>query len=115
MKIIAYETETPPDREILAHIDEPTHPPPIRTARPCATLPAPLGYQTKPSTVWPFAAPPQLTLLRLGTSPNHPGLGVRCSIAAHPPREDASVELEPDYDPLAQPEPEIEFDQRIQW
>ena len=32
-----------------------------------------------------------------------------------PAWEDAPVELEPDDDPLAQPEPEIEFDQRIQW
>ena len=35
--------------------------------------------------------------------------------ARAPPRENAPVELEPDYDPLAQPEPEMEFDQRIHW
>ncbi len=29
--------------------------------------------------------------------------------------DDAPVEVDPDYDPLAQPEPEMEFDQRIQW
>ena len=34
---------------------------------------------------------------------------------APPALDDAPVELEPDYDPLAQPEPEMEFDQRVQW
>ena len=66
MKIIAFVTETPSVRAILAHIGEPTRPPALASARA-------------------------------------------------PPREDAPVELEPDYDPLAQPEPEMEFDQRIQW
>ena len=47
---------------------------PLRCA-PALRFPAPLGGQSKPSTVWPFAAPPQLTLLRLGTSPNHPWFG----------------------------------------
>ena len=67
MKIIAFVTETPSVRAILAHIGEPTRPPAIALAR---TPPA-----------W----------------------------------EDAPVELEPGYDPLTQPEPEMEFDQRIQW
>ena len=35
--------------------------------------------------------------------------------ARAPPWEDAPVEFEPDYDPLAQPEPAMEFDQRIHW
>ena len=29
--------------------------------------------------------------------------------------EDTPVEVDQDYDPLAQPEPEVEFDQRVQW
>ena len=66
MKIIAFVTETPSVRAILAHIGEPTRPPVIAPARA-------------------------------------------------PQWEDAPVELEPDDDPLAQPEPEMEFDQRIQW
>ena len=38
------------------------------------------------------------------------------ALARAPPAwENAPVELEPDYDPLAQPQPEMEFDQRIQW
>jgi len=41
-------------------------------------------------------------------------LGVRCSIAAHPPAwEEEPIALDLGYDPLAQPEPEIEYDQRI--
>jgi hypothetical protein len=31
------------------------------------------------------------------------------------PWQDAPIELEPDYDPLAQPEPEMELAHRIQW
>ncbi len=67
MKIIAFVTETPSVRAILAHIGEPTRPPAIAPAR----------------------APPAF--------------------------DDPPVELEPDYDPLAQPEPAMEFDQRIHW
>ena len=45
-----------------------------------------------------------------------PSLGVRCSVGAHPPAfDDPPVEFEPDYDPLAQPETEMEFDQQIHW
>jgi hypothetical protein len=32
-----------------------------------------------------------------------------------PDWEDSPVEVEQDNDPLTQPEPEIEFDQRVQW
>ena len=67
MKIIAFVTETPSVRAILAHIGEPTRPPPIRTPR------------------------------------------------APPASDDAPVEVDPDYDLLAQPQPEVEFDQRIRW
>jgi len=35
--------------------------------------------------------------------------------ARTPPWEDAPVELEPGDDPLAQPQPEMQFDQRIHW
>ncbi len=46
-----------------------------------------------------------------GKPPHPPALA-----SAHaPPWEDALVKLEPDYDPLAQPEPAMEFDQRIYW
>jgi hypothetical protein len=58
--------------------------------------------------------PPPI-LLRLGTSPNHPGSVVRCFSAAHPPAWDEAPELASDCDLVAQPEPEIEFDQRIAW
>jgi len=34
---------------------------------------------------------------------------------APPAGEDAPVELDPGDDPLAQPEPEYAFDQRVQW
>ena len=54
-------------------------------------------------------------LLRLGTSPSHPGLVVRCFIAAHPPTWDEAPEPASHWDLLAQPEPELEFDQRITW
>jgi len=49
----------------------------------------------------------------LGTSPNHPGLVVRCFIAAHPPAWDEAPEPVLDWDLIAQPE--LEFDQRITW
>ena len=40
----------------------------------------------------------------------------RRSITAHPPAwDDAPVEVDSDYDLLAQPEPQMEFDQLIQW
>ena len=68
MKIIAFVTETPSVRAILAHIGEPTRPPVIAPAR------------------------------------GPPAWG-----------EDTPVEVDQDYDPLAQPEPEVEFDQRVQW
>ena len=32
-----------------------------------------------------------------------------------PDREDSPLQVDPQYDPLAQPEPAIEFDQRIDW
>ena len=38
------------------------------------------------------------------------------SPARGPPAwEDARPGLDPGYDPIAQPEPEVEFDQRVQW
>ncbi len=94
MKIIAFVIETPSVRAILEHIGEPTCPPAISPARPCAA---------QPCSAW---VPAQII---------H-GLVVRCSIIAHPPAwEDTPVEVDQDYDPLAQPEPEVEFDQRVQW
>ena len=67
MKIIAFVTETPSVRAILAHIGEPTRPPVIAPAR------------------------------------------------GPPAWDDTPVEVDPDYDLLAQPDPEMEFDQRIRW
>jgi len=95
MKIIAFVIETPSVRAILEHIGEPTRPPAISPARPCAAL---------SRSAW---VPVQTV---------H-GLAVRCSITAHPPawEEDTPVEVDQDDDPLAQPEPEVEFDQRVQW
>jgi len=52
-------------------------------------------------------------LLRLGTSPSVPTLGVHCSIAAHPPDRDDLLAPLPDWDALGQPAPEFELDQRI--
>jgi len=61
----------------------------------------------------------QLTLLRLGTwvpARTFHGSGVRCSITAHPPAwEEAPLDLDLDCEPIAHPEPEIVFDQRVQW
>jgi len=80
---------------------------------PTLRNPAPLGYRPEPSVARAFTALSQLTLLRLGTGPSHPwlgrsllcrsspcsawapaqtilGLGVRCSIAAHPPAWESS-------------------------
>ena len=96
MKIIAFVIETPSVRAILEHIGEPTRPPAISPARPCA-----------PQSC--SACVPAQTFL---------GFGVRCSITAHPPAwESASLDLDCAYDPLAQPEPEpepeIEFDNCI--
>ena len=34
---------------------------------------------------------------------------------APPAWEDSPLQVDPQYDPLAQPEPAIEFDQRIDW
>ena len=67
MKIIAFVTETPSERAILAHIGEPTRPPVISPAR------------------------------------------------GPPAWEEGPIEVDPDDDLLIQPEPEIEFDQRVQW
>ena len=94
LKIIAFVIETPSVRAILEHIGEPTRPPAISPARPCAT---------QSCSAW---VPAQ----------TFHGSGVRCSIAAHPPAwEDTPVEVDQDDDPLAQPEPEVEFDQSVQW
>ena len=54
-------------------------------------------------------------LLRLGISPNHPGLVVRCFSAAHPYAWDDGLGPMPDWDLLGQPEPDVEFDQRVSW
>ena len=67
MQIVAFVTETPSVQAILAHIGEPTCPPPVSPAR------------------------------------------------GPPAWEDDPVEAIPDSDPFAQPEPEYEFDQRVQW
>jgi len=42
-------------------------------------------------------------------------LGVRCSIAAHPPAWDGDAEPVALLDPIAQPEPEFQFDQTVSW
>ena len=93
MRICAFVTETAPVQRILAHIGEPTEPPPIAPARPGATQSC-------------FAWVP---------APTIPGWGVRCSTAAHPPGWDNDLGAMPDWDLLGQPEPEVGFDQRIAW
>ena len=79
-------------RGILEHVGEPADPPRIAPARPCATQSC-------------FACVPAQAL--------H-GLGVRCSIAAHPPAWE-EAEPFPLFDPLTQPEPEFQFDQTVSW
>jgi hypothetical protein len=93
MRIIAFITEAVLVEQILTHIGEPPRPPPdlARTPRRCAIL------------------------LRLGTSPNHPGSVVRCFSAAHPPAWGDDPGPMPHWDLVKQPEPDFEFDQRISW
>lgn len=48
--------------------------------------------------------------------PRHRYHGVLAPNSPHPPAwEDTPVEVDQDADLLAQPEPEVEFDQRVQW
>jgi hypothetical protein len=96
-RIIAVITEAALVEQILTHLGEPPRPPPISPARPCAA---------------PWV---ESGLLRLGTSPNHPGSVVRCFSAAHPPAWDEAPEPMPDWDLLKQPEPDFELDQRVSW
>jgi hypothetical protein len=108
MRIRAFITETDPVRRILSNIGEPVDPPPtpgmeeveprleqrprISPARPGATLSC---------SPW---VPAQTV----------PGLGVRCSTAAHPPDwDDPPVDALPDWEALAQPSPEYVFDQEV--
>ena len=74
-------------RGILEHIGEPAQPPTVAPARPCATQSC-------------FACVPAQAF--------H-GLGVRCSIAAHPPAWEEEAE------PLPLPEPDFQFDQTVSW
>jgi len=75
MRIRAFVTETAPVRRILLALGEPAEPPRIAPARPGATLSC---------SAW---VPAQTV----------PGLGVRCSTAAHPPTwDDPPVDLGPD-------------------
>jgi hypothetical protein len=96
-RIIAFITKAAPVEQILPHIGEPPRPPLISPASPGAA---------------PFLV---IGLLRLGTSPNHPGSVVRCFSAAHPPAWDEAPEPMPDWDLLGQPEPGFAFDQRVCW
>ena len=48
-------------------------------------------------------------LAHIGEPTRPPGIAP----ARAPPWEDAPVDFDPDYDPLARPEPEL--DQRVQW
>ena len=93
MRIIAFVTDGVSVRGILEHLGEPAQPPPIAPARPCATRSC-------------FACVPAQAL--------H-GLGVRCSIAAHPPAWEEKAEALPLLDSLAQPEPDFQFDQTVSW
>ena len=93
MRIITFVTEAAPVQRILAHIGEPTEPPPIAPARPGAAQSC-------------FAWVPARTI---------PGSGVRCSIAAHPPGWDDDPEPTPHWDLIAQPDPGFKFDQRVSW
>ena len=56
--------------------------------------------------------PPPLALERLEAS--H-GLGVHCSIAAHPPSREEEAEQFPLVAPIAQLEPDFQFDQTVSW
>ncbi|MCP4965193.1 MAG: hypothetical protein GY926_08145 [bacterium] len=93
MRIIAFVTDGVSVRRILTHIGEPTDPPRIASARPCAAQSC-------------FACVPAQAF--------H-GLGVRCSIAAHPPAWEAEAESLQLADSIAQPEPDFEFDQTLSW
>jgi hypothetical protein len=55
------------------------------------------------------AAPVEQILLALGEPPRPPPI----SPARGPPARDEAPEPMPDWDLLGQPEPELEFDQRI--
>ena len=58
-------------------------------------------------------APSVRTILEHIGEPTRPP--IVCAARGPPTGDDVPVEVDPDYDFLAQPEPEIEFDQRIQW
>jgi hypothetical protein len=58
-------------------------------------------------------APSVRTILEHIGEPTRPP--IVCAARGPPAGDDVPVEVDPDYDFLAQPEPEIEFDQRIQW
>ncbi len=92
MRIIAFITDGVSVGRILEHIGEPAQPPRIEPARPCATQSC-------------FAWVPAQAL--------H-GLGVRCSIAAHPPAWEGQAEF-PLPDPIVQSEPDFQFDQTVSW
>jgi hypothetical protein len=92
--IVVLITEAAPVARILNQIGEPAEPPRISQARPGAA---------QSCSAWV----PAQTI---------PGLGGRCSIAAHPPAwDDPPVEAVPAWAALAQPQPEYVFDQRVQW
>jgi hypothetical protein len=90
MRLMAFITEAAPIERSLAHIGGPPRPPSIASRR------------------W-------AVLLRWGTSPNTPGSVVRCFSVAHPPALEGAPEPIPDWYLLGQPEPDVEFDQRVSW
>ena len=93
MRIIGFVTDGISIRRILEHIGEPAQPPPVAPARPCAAQSC-------------FACVPAQAF--------H-GLGVHCSIAAHPPASEERSEPVALLDSIAQPEPDFQFDQTLSW
>ena len=71
----------------------------------------PAGRQVRTIAFITETAPVEQILLALGEPPRPPPI----SPARGPPAWDETPESEPDCDLLAQPEPELEFDQRITW
>jgi hypothetical protein len=78
---------------ISGPVGEATVPPPIARARPGTA---------ETCSAWV----PARTIL---------GSGVRCSVTFQPPAWDDDPGPMPDWDLLGQPEPDVEFDQRVSW
>jgi len=92
MRIIAFITDTASVTRILEHIGEPFKAPALSPVHHCASQPC-------------FACVPAQAF--------H-GLGVRCSVAAHPPAWEEDVDQTPVFYPMAAaPEPVLAFDRTV--